>query len=429
MRWLFILACFFSQFVFSADYFWRGPLGDGPDPAALCPPSDDQQKPVTFSHIQFFNSTTFSCHYFTYSASPPATRHRHYVVRMGDSCPPSTVYNPSNGICESLRDDCPVGDFSIFSSSSSSVVSSGGLNYVTSSMSSSTCYNRCSYSVSSIASSCYFDKGSTTSGFCNYTGSSTGEGCNNKDASLGAVGDVLNPPDTPDVQPSDPNDPGCPSGYSWTGSFCAKDSTPGDGDGGGDGGGTDPGGGDGGGTGPGGGGGTGPGGGDGGGTGPGGDGDGEGGGTGPGGGGGTGPGEGEGEGEGDSSVGGEACNQPLVCDGDAIQCAILRSNKSQACQFQYDASVKKAISDELAGDAYKLKEEKIDVSNFFTDALNKGRWLPSSCPPPEFFTVMGRSFSIQWEPLCRFASSIAPIIVAMASIFFAIFVSRGLKGS
>jgi len=410
MRYIFLFSFFFSSFSMASDYYWM--------PSGFKEVFPDAHSACIFLHSRVKDAGGLNLYpvgdldSFLCEFSTPWSVTRHRINRYG-KC--QSEIDRINGACLiPLRDDCPVGDFSIFSSSSSPVISSGGLNYVVTDMPSSACHSRCSYSVSSTASSCYFDKGSTTSGFCNYTGSSTGDGCNDIDANLGSVGDSLNPPDTPDVPPSDPHDPGCPSGYSWTGSFCVKDSTPGDGDGGGDGGGTDPGGGDGG---------------DGGGTGPGGDGDGEGGGTGPGGGGGTGPGEGEGEGEGDSSVGGEACNQPLVCEGDAIQCAILRSNKSQACQFQYDAPVKKAISDELAGDAYKLKEEKIDVSNFFTDALNKGRWLPSSCPPPEFFTVMGRSFSIQWEPLCRFASSIAPIIVAMASIFFAIFVSRGLKGS
>lgn len=42
---------------------------------------------------------------------------------------------------------------------------------------------------------------------------------------------------------------------------------------------------------------------------------------------------------------------------------------------------------------------------------------------------MGRSYSISWEPLCRFATAMGPIVVALASIFFAVFIGRGLKGS
>ena len=83
----------------------------------------------------------------------------------------------------------------------------------------------------------------------------------------------------------------------------------------------------------------------------------------------------------------------------------------------------------MAGEAYQLKESSIPTSGLFTEALNKGRWLPQSCPAPQTVSVMGRTYSISWEPLCRFATAMGPIVVALASIFFAVFIGRGLKGS
>jgi hypothetical protein len=42
---------------------------------------------------------------------------------------------------------------------------------------------------------------------------------------------------------------------------------------------------------------------------------------------------------------------------------------------------------------------------------------------------MGRSYTISWEPVCRFAKAIGPLIVMLASIFFAVSIGRALKGS
>ncbi|MFV9657889.1 virulence factor TspB C-terminal domain-related protein [Pseudomonas sp. NY15366] len=129
------------------------------------------------------------------------------------------------------------------------------------------------------------------------------------------------------------------------------------------------------------------------------------------------------------SVEGEACDTELKCEGDVIQCAILRANKNQICQWKYDNKVRSDIASELAGKDYQLEEKSVAVSSLFTEAVNKGRWLPQSCPSPESFTVMGRSYSFSWEPACRFAQAIGPLIVALASIFFAVSIGRGIKGS
>ena len=348
--------------------------------------------------------------------------------RRGDSCPVDYIYNPDNGECEPPPPDCSAASPGIFKSPPGPVINSNGANYVIVRSPGTVCYNQCSYLTNELASSCFFIAGSQTEGFCNYIGNATGDNCAEPDYPLGAPGDPLNPPNTPDTPPSDPKDPGCPPGYGWSGTTCAKNPDDGGADGG-DGGGGDTGGGD---TGGGdtGGGGPGNGGGDTGGGGPGN------GGGGPGNGGGD---TGDGEGQcdpatdpnkcGKSSVGGEACNVQLKCEGDAIQCAILRMNKEQVCQWTYDANVKKQIADEMSGEAYQLEESSIPVSGLFTEALNKGRWLPQTCPAPQTMNVMGNTYSFSWEPLCRFATAMGPIIVALASIFFSVYIGRALKGS
>ncbi|MER0043395.1 virulence factor TspB C-terminal domain-related protein [Pseudomonas sp. MGal98] len=433
-----------GHLVFAEEYYWQcGQNGCTPQqtPRAAAEQSAERQNMSldgwTFDACVMQRADLAACNYKKPHPNNPNIfdNRGFYVNRYGNTC--TGNYNEQTGICEPPPPDCSTASPGIFKSPPAGVINSNGANYVATSSPGTVCYNQCSYLTSDRASSCFLTPGSKTEGYCNYIGNATGENCNEPDYPLGAPGDPLNPPETPDVPPSDPNDPGCPPGYGWSGTTCVKNPTddggngPGDGDGDGDGnsggGGSGPGGDDGNG-GDGGDGGSGNGG-DGDGNGSGGDGDGD----------GNGNGDGDGEGQcdpakdpnkcGQSSVGGEACNVDLKCEGDAIQCAILRKNKEQVCQWTYDANVKKQIADEMAGEAYQLKESSIPVSGLFTEALNKGRWLPQSCPAPQSVSVMGRTYSISWEPLCRFATAMGPIVVALASIFFAVFIGRGLKGS
>lgn len=243
------------------------------------------------------------------------------------------------------------------------------------------------------------EQGSIT--YCDYNAKLTGDTCNTSDSP---------PPEVP--QPTDPGDGGTDPGDGGTdpgdgGTDPGNGSNPGDGSTNPGNGGTTPGDGS-----------TNPGDGN---TNPGG------GGTTPGNGG-INPGTGDGTGDGGNASGLE-CKKALACTGDAVQCAILRLNKEQLCQWHYDSEVQDAVDAIMSGPEYQLEERSIPVDTLFTDALNKGRWLPVTCPPPEVFTVMGRVYSLSWEPVCRFAHAIGPILVALASIFFAVTIARGLKGS
>ncbi|MFI8979177.1 virulence factor TspB C-terminal domain-related protein [Ectopseudomonas khazarica] len=129
-----------------------------------------------------------------------------------------------------------------------------------------------------------------------------------------------------------------------------------------------------------------------------------------------------------STVGGESCATELRCEGDAIQCAILRKQKDQVCQWKFDGEVQAQVEAIVSGPGYQLDEKQVGVGSLFNEALGQGRWLPSTCPAPRSITIMGRSYSFEWEPLCHFAQSIGPLIVALASIFFAVFIGRGIKG-
>lgn len=350
----------------------------------------------------------------------------HSVTRYGDGCTAPAVYNPQIGKCESPPPDCPVGDPSIFKGSTGTVVTVNGANYVNSEAPSSACYEQCSYTVNPRTQSCFLEQGSTNTGFCNYLGESTGENCSSPNTPLGQTGDPLNPPETPDVPPSDPNDPGCPEGWSWSGTTCVRDTPPDPGEGDGEGDGGEPG--DGGGGGPG----------DGGGDGDG-DGEGDGGGDGDGGNGGL-PGDGEGDGDGTcdpskdprcapGSVTGSGCDQPLVCTGDVVSCAILKQQKDMRChaEEQADYESKKADIDSLfQGDKFEIEEQNVDVPSFVDRATT---FLPRTCPVDQRISVSSGSISMSYEPLCVLAEGFSWIFVAFTTVFCAIYVGAAFGGN
>lgn len=143
----------------------------------------------------------------------------------------------------------------------------------------------------------------------------------------------------------------------------------------------------------------------------------------------NGNGDGDGEGEDESAASGLGCAQDLECTGDPIQCATLRINKEHLCQTQLTAEAEQQIKSVFEGEENQLETKEVSVDSVFTDGLNAARWLPSTCPTPESVTVFGRSYSISWQPLCTFASALSSLIVALASIFFIVYLGKGLKGS
>lgn len=140
-------------------------------------------------------------------------------------------------------------------------------------------------------------------------------------------------------------------------------------------------------------------------------------------------GDGDGDSEDRGDVSGLACDQSFTCTGDVIQCGVLKLQRDQACAWKLGDDELGAIQDIQSGEDYELREETLEVSGLFTEALNKGRWLPQSCPAPESISIMGKVYEISYEPLCRFALALGPVLVAMASLFFAVYVGRGLKGN
>jgi len=393
---------------------------------------------VSFEQVIEKGTASFTCRTYGLNRNPYSGQLQRYgswfnaATRRGDSCPPDSNYDPETGGCvapeEPNRCESTVG--ATINHEHKLRESVHGSDRVE--PPGSVCANSCTYTFQYVVNNIYVYTSGTPSGvFGSYQYRGNGFECGEDTYNApGNPGGTTNPDDTPSPDP----DNNCPSGYVWNGTFCSKeppkpcdpdvevggcDDTPPDnpdpGDGGDDGeGGDEEGDGDGNGDGSGG-------------DGSGGDGDGSGGDSEGSGGDGNGDGKDEEE-KPDSSVGGEACDSTLSCEGDAVQCAILRKQKEQVCMWQYGSLEKAQIETTLSGPDYELKEETLPVSGLFLEAVNKGRWLPQSCPSPERFTVMGRQFEMSYELICRFATALGPLLVVMASIFFAVYVGRAFKG-
>ncbi|WP_241490954.1 virulence factor TspB C-terminal domain-related protein [Stutzerimonas nitrititolerans] len=141
--------------------------------------------------------------------------------------------------------------------------------------------------------------------------------------------------------------------------------------------------------------------------------------------------EGEEGPEREASVG--TCDAGFSCSGDAIDCEILRQQKEQLCLAQEMTDFEKhkpGIEAAVTGDKFELDEGNgvIDIPSF----VNKGtRFLPSTCPAAESFSLSvagGRSFEISYEPLCRAASDLSGLFVAVATVLAALYVGRSVGG-
>lgn len=364
------------------------------------------------SDRSFIEPTQGQCVYFeteTVLTDTPKSVYL-YVRQIQECTDPDEEWSKEEHSCVPKPSACQEGVTALRSGISSPLIFSGGQYYVVDQTGPTTCINNCVYNKPSESHSCFSDSPltsnnmeggqyeATTKGHCNYNFIGTIQTC---------VSNASNTLPQPWggyslTSSSDPT----------TGFECAEGITsPGCPDGSGTGGGSTGGGSTGGGTG-----------------------DGStGGGTGDGStGGGTGDGStgGDGTGTDPSTVAGEACDSQIACTGDAIQCAILRQQKAQKCLMEnlndFEAGLAE-VTQAVEGTEYQLSEETVDVTGLFSTGT---RFLPSACPAPQqlYIASIGSSVSLSWEPMCQFAQAISFIVVAMASLFFVIYVGRSFGG-
>lgn len=457
---------FFAQGVSAQVFWWQvngidslrdkpfGSPGEGCSAVLAYFQSQGSGYSFTFNYLRRNSDVEFSCSLKRFDQGEFFGEVGASIGRYGDTCPTGTEYDAAVGECKSPPKECEVGTPNLFRSSNYPIIVINGKNTVPSSPPSG-CLSGCAYEAdSSRPTSCYRTPGSTTEGFCNYTLKSNGQNCSADSGNLGGTGPSLSEPNQPPVTdpPSDPNDPGCPKGYSWSGTTCVKTPTdptdPTDPkDPGGDGGGT--GGGDGGGTGGGGDGGTGGGdGGTGGGDGNGGTGggDGDGGGTG---GGGDGGGDGQCDpakdpnkcGSGSSISGDGDCKVAIQCNGDAIQCAIVRQEKAARCADEEFRTVddkkiqdlKNTLAGEFSGPEYEPIKATGENTHDLSKLLDTSGRFSKACPVipdvsfPWFGSTQTVSLSSVSSDLCTYLQWFGYLLVAFAMRAAAEIIARGLN--
>lgn len=130
----------------------------------------------------------------------------------------------------------------------------------------------------------------------------------------------------------------------------------------------------------------------------------------------------------EASASGVGCAETLACDGDAVACAILRSQKEEKCTAEEagDYPGKKSDIDALFnGPQFEAPEgSEINLSGIFSTGT---RFLPSVCPAPMPLSIasFGRTITITFAPLCTLAEVLSYLIVAMAGLFFVRYVGEG----
>ena len=138
--------------------------------------------------------------------------------------------------------------------------------------------------------------------------------------------------------------------------------------------------------------------------------------------------------ESESSVsGGQTCEAAPVCEGDAVQCAILNQQYEARCDFEEANDFeenKDAINGLLEGDKFTLQEGQgdIDAPSFISQGT---RFLTPSCPPDRVISLSmaGRTVGLSFQPLCTFASSLGPFLVAVTAVICALYVGRSVGGN
>lgn len=137
----------------------------------------------------------------------------------------------------------------------------------------------------------------------------------------------------------------------------------------------------------------------------------------------------EAEEEVERTASGGDCSASLSCEGDAIDCAVLEQQKLMRCSMDWETQ-KGAVIAEAGKAEYQLETDEIDVGDLFSGP-SAARWLTASCPADRsiYLSLTGSSITFSWQFICDYASGLGNLLVALASLFFAVYVGRAFGGS
>lgn len=129
-----------------------------------------------------------------------------------------------------------------------------------------------------------------------------------------------------------------------------------------------------------------------------------------------------------SEIAGMQCEAAVSCSGDAIQCAIAKTQKDTKCilhdAFDYP-SQKTDVETAFQGEAFEMETEEIDIPSFIGQGA---RFLPSTCPAPIPLALSGKTLQLETQPFCTFANDLSYLIVAFATLAAALYIGRAFGG-
>lgn len=125
-------------------------------------------------------------------------------------------------------------------------------------------------------------------------------------------------------------------------------------------------------------------------------------------------------------TGGSTCDIPPVCTGDPLQCEIISQQYKTRCQSEelakFDSTIKDQIEGIANGQGTDIKQTEVDLSSLFQQGT---RFLPAACPQPEIASVNGaQALAFSYDPMCRLATGISPIVIIIASLGAALYMFR-----
>ncbi|WP_293779252.1 virulence factor TspB C-terminal domain-related protein [uncultured Oxalicibacterium sp.] len=130
-----------------------------------------------------------------------------------------------------------------------------------------------------------------------------------------------------------------------------------------------------------------------------------------------------------STVSGEC--ESTSCEGDAIQCAILRQQRKIACEFS-KADDMSRLGGNMMSDNDPLKgtfPTKENARKVAMPELNKNAFLGGgSCFADVQFTVQGRQFTIPFAKMCDYLIVLRGVVMLLASLASWKIVSRSILG-
>ncbi len=119
-----------------------------------------------------------------------------------------------------------------------------------------------------------------------------------------------------------------------------------------------------------------------------------------------------------SVTGGGSCDAPPVCDGDAIQCAILKQSFDTKCALT-PPDPSEITAESLGVGEDDTVESLSDEDSIFdiSELLDTTGFLGGSCPAPRTINVTGlnTSFVLDLEPFCTLAEYVGIFVLVVAS--------------